>query len=1509
MTTTGHAGRGAGLGSGLRGDGDVVLPGATATTIRVPSFLNSLPRLLLKTKCGIQGFLLCLVSSPGSVIDSTSLPSSTTWPMPIPYPEVFMTGVRGRVSSSHLKRLVSLQVVVLSWLTLGCPDTAPVGIRLGRRLSAAQWSAVRMLEHLGIDGNTPEFVEAQDMGRAAGKVEDMEFHLAALSRAVASVQCCEKSYFAAGLSKPVQEEPDKLRCGRVIGRSDKAAVVGAKPVIASRITFPDPPSFDPCPYFDGSTYERFVYPRTLGLADEEVEEEPPRVSVRADPKNRLELYRKLAATGRLKPLHPGSFSKQYPSGLFAVPKDMERDRLILDGRPANMKDRPQNKWSRSMAAASTLGQLQIEDDRILVCSGEDLRDFFYQFEVNSERTARNVLSDPITKFEANQIFGGVGEEFVEDGMVWVGLSTLAMGDTCSVEYAQCSHLSLCLRAGVAEPEELIMLRTSIPRGLLSVGIIIDDLVVLEQILRSPPEPSEECHQGPERIKRAKQAYARVKLQSNAKKAFSEQSLTRFWGVEIDGVKGILRGSSLRLWPITAITVRVSLLGLATVGLLEALAGAWVSLLGVRRKLYSLLDMIFEPLTIADQRMVIRLSPEIIAEMMSIVVLGSLACVNLRAKFAGFVTATDASMHWMAAVRAKVPRPFVKELSRHCVRRGIWSKLLPPHAAHMRATATLDPLDEIPEGEEPYAVHPLWEIVARALTYEECWRAEVRKRLHINVLELRAHLREERRISSSFKSVRVPYGIDSQVCLGTVAKGRAASRALNAEMRKSVAWALGSDLYGEYMYFPSAMNRADGPTRHSTPSPPDLELPGWWDALQRGSFSDFDNWLLDRGAPDVSSEVPLDDICGFKPHDIAPARRRQKMRRIPEEAVNVTAAEDGGVEVEDGIFSKEVTEVLRSIPARQFFFCKDGDRVIRSKGCLDLYSGKFGVARAMISQGAPWVLSFEILRSPEEDVLEEKVQQKIFALVAGGVFGAAMLAPVCSSHSIAITPPVRSRRYPRGIPGMRHSMRLKVRIGNLHADLCIYLISLFDQLGIYYILENPDSSFMWQQRGWTKFRSPTSLSIFRACFCRFGTSWKKPTRFATNTELAGKKMWCLCSTRNHVQLRGMHPTRKIPMTLVAQPYPAGLCRLLGAALCQAYGWYSKKKLNISACCRCHSIRIGEAANPGPGRQSLEEVELVSFETRQLEAKLLSDFLVWAKLHLRSADVEDLFSRVPLFMVQSLRCYGDKMYLEGGALSNLRHLLLACQKWRPMCRPLMTSAWDLVARWEQISPVRHRLPVPEALVKAICVFGWHQRWYSFVGATLLAFYGAGRLGEILRTSREDLVLPLDVLEPPGSAIFLRLRQFKSLRRQPAKIQHMKVVDPVATKLIAKIFSKLPYDAPLFRATSYQYRKRWGIAILAFYKGRLPGITPGGLRAGSAVHHYKKGRPIGDLLWLMRLRSQTTLESYLQEVAALNVLASMPSDCRKAILAAAATFPFLDAGGLSCQGSYENDKAEMA
>jgi len=284
---------------------------------------------------------------------------------------------------------------------------------------------------------------------------------------------------------------------------------------------------------------------------------------------------------------------------------------------------------------------------------------------------------------------------------------------------------------------------------------------------------------------------------------------------------------------------------------------------------------------------------------------------------------------------------------------------------------------------------------------------------------------------------------------------------------------------------------------------------------------------------------------------------------------------------------------------------------------------------------------------------------------------------------------------------------------------------------------------------------------------------------------------------------------------------------------------------------------------------------------------------------AVDIEALFATVPQFLPWALRSFSEAMFKNGGALSNYRHLVLAAQRWVPSSRVYMMPAWEMVEKWEMLTPVNHRTPIPETLVMAMCALAWHLKWYAWVGATVLAFYGAGRLGEILRCSREDLVLPSDVLEPIGAPVFLRLRSFKSQTRQPAKVQHMKVVDATASRILTVIFRKLPLEAPLFGALPYQYRKRWDLLLEKLGIGKDFQLTPGGLRGGAAVYHYKNGKAIADLLWLLRLRSQSTLESYLQEVAALNLLAKLSPKVRSCIQTFAATFAFLTAGDCPLAG----------
>lgn len=974
----------------------------------------------------------------------------------------------------------------------------------------------------------------------------------------------------------------------------------------------------------------------------------------------------------------------------------------------------------------------------------------------------------------------------------------------------------------------------------------------------------------------------------------------------------MRPSSLRLWPLVMVTVRIATLGIVTYGLLESLVGSWVAILMFRRRLLSLLSLTFEILACNfDKGHVIRLSGEARDELFCVAVCGPLSYVNLRAETLPTIRATDSSDWGSAAVSAELPVAIAKEAMRHSLTKSRWTHLLPPFKAWQKAHDLLDPSEELPNGDS-YNTHPLWRLLACGLHYREEWRCPHAKKRHINYTELGGFLKEESRLSRRYASARVLYGIDSQVSLGAIVKGRSASKSLNKLLQRSIPVMIGSDLYSGVGFFPSSTNRADAPTRNAVPPPPDVGLPDWWEAAAAGDFAEMDIWLQqeeDRAGL-VSPERAFDfSELGYKPvPDLQTGASAHRMRHFgakktispcktagPSSDSTVVSDVPPGTNSFDSetanTLSQEAIDILNSFSAEQVWWPKKSDRVFRTAGALDLFTGVGGVARALLRSGAPLVVTFEWKRSAGEDLLHESNRSRIVRLVELRAVLLVGMAVICSSFSVAITPPVRSNRFPRGVPWAPRTMREKIRTGNSHSDFAALLIALCLSVGVDFWLENPDTSFLWRQRGFQRYRDPSSPDIFRLDYCRFGTSWRKRTRVATSiTTLMGLRCLCVCS-KPHVPLRGMHPTLHKPWTAVAEPYPKAFADLLGYAASTQVGW-SKRKLNIAGCCRSLSLRIGEAKNPGPRGVraprgfSLEFAPIQSASSVALGDRCWQDFLNWCGTFL-STDPIDLFVRVPLFLVQSVRKYGDNLFQSGGSLLYYRHLVLAAQRRVPGCKQFIHVAWDLASRWEAVEPTTHRTPVPYAVVQAMISVGWNLGWRRWVGVTTLAFFGIARIGEVLNCRRSDLLLPNDLIDDQNVAAFLLLRRSKTSFRQAAKVQHLKINDGSAVRILDFIYKDFPAQAFLFHASPNVYRRRWDVILRLLLFDASHRMTPGGLRGGGAIHEYRRGAGISDIQWRMRLKNVVTLEAYIQEVAALSVMTNLSAECVKRVKAASKLF----------------------
>jgi len=186
-----------------------------------------------------------------------------------------------------------------------------------------------------------------------------------------------------------------------------------------------------------------------------------------------------------------------------------------------------------------------------------------------------------------------------------------------------------------------------------------------------------------------------------------------------------------------------------------------------------------------------------------------------------------------------------------------------------------------------------------------------------------------------------------------------------------------------------------------------------------------------------------------------------------------------------------------------------------------------------------------------------------------------------------------------------------------------------------------------------------------------------------------------------------------------------------------------------------------------------------------------------------------------------------------------------------------------------------------------------WKRWCGVLVLAYYGVARVGEILLCRRRDLLLPGDLLESDNlGCAYLLLRRSKTMHRQAARIQHLRIDRPEAVALLSKIFEWCDKYEQLYDGSAGVFRKRWNYILKKLMIPEGLHVTPGGLRGGGAVACYRAGMAISDLVWRMRVKQVSTLESYLQEVSALSVLTELSPQSRSSIRSATCFFRFLAA-----------------
>ena len=280
-------------------------------------------------------------------------PKRQVWPVPLPFPEMFRRGAKRSQKDGSRKLGLNFVILVMNFLACGDRHWSCVCPGLGTPLNKQQWGVVKQFTSLVDEWNGEEVVDPEAMGRTASKVESIEELLRSLESEASAPAKELRSYLGRAESRLSTSRGERAHPGRVVGKCLKEVEHPAKPVQPSRLQFWKEPSFDPLPFLDQQNQESYLWSLDLAKAPEDAER-PPKVRVRCSLSQRIKLLEKLDSCGRLKLARPSEVRAGFECGMFTVGKDGTRDRLILDARPPDTLEETENRWIKSLGAASQL---------------------------------------------------------------------------------------------------------------------------------------------------------------------------------------------------------------------------------------------------------------------------------------------------------------------------------------------------------------------------------------------------------------------------------------------------------------------------------------------------------------------------------------------------------------------------------------------------------------------------------------------------------------------------------------------------------------------------------------------------------------------------------------------------------------------------------------------------------------------------------------------------------------------------------------------------------------------------------------------------------------------------------------------------------------------------------------------------------------------------------------------------------------------------------------------------
>ena len=484
---------------------------------------------------------------------------------------------------------------------------------------------------------------------------------------------------------------------RQFGESSQGAAFAATkalPVVADRLSLPDQvENFDPRPYLSEKFRTIFEDPDTLLKTPEDM---PPPIHIKgtASRTELLKVFARWDQLGRLFVCKTDEVNFLDRCELFAVAKDVDRDRQILHRKRRNRREYHVVGESRNLPHAVLLTQLPLGRDLVCACSVDDIRDFYHAY-VATEKRARSSPVGPsfrwgeVAHLKAAQAALAANRITTGDRLVCC-FKGLGMGDHAAIDIAQESHVNLLRSWGTFLPEETLNYRHPLPKPESGYyeGIMIDDHLGVQLLPWKGDEVTTLAQEGRDQqvFEAATAAYNSVDLRTHEGKKVRRSLHTKVWGAEIEGKAGLIGPSRCKLLRLAQLSVSMAKSGPVDQKLVEAITGLWAFNLQFRRPLFAFMYDIYHQLSPGGPEDLFKLTQGARNELMVLASCAPLCVCDARALPDSFLYCVDASPSGAGVCRAEVGIEVSGELWRRGDKVGYRMPLLSRLQSSLKAVA-------------------------------------------------------------------------------------------------------------------------------------------------------------------------------------------------------------------------------------------------------------------------------------------------------------------------------------------------------------------------------------------------------------------------------------------------------------------------------------------------------------------------------------------------------------------------------------------------------------------------------------------------------------------------------------------------------------------------------------------------------------------------------------------------------------------------------------------------------